>query len=229
MKTEETKELEKLLGIAVEEQEIPVITKYEDAEKAMDSYASAEMRIFERTAFVKARIELVMQRLEQLNAEDEKKKKTVAELLRGWGEAFVKKTKVKTVKFMRGQMSFKNVPKAVVVDDAQKASNEVIARRKSEEFTTKCGTVPMKAEIKIKEPEGVNALQVERATQEYLERIGKLGAEVKVKTEVGQREVAAFYEKTSILFEGCHVRPELENGTFKIEVIEGDTLISRVG
>jgi hypothetical protein len=218
MKTEETKELEKMLGITdAEEREIPSVNTYEDAEKAMDTYASAGHRILERTAFVRTRVEMVMNRLDQLNAEDEKKQKRAAEVLKEWGEGFVKKTKSKTIKMIHGQMSFKDVPEAVVVDDAEKVAQEILIKRESKDFTEKYGTVPMKVTVRFQEE---NTVEGARRAREAVEMLTASVPAAKVVTDVGQRELAEYYKRTGYLFEGCHVRPKLENASFKIEAAD---------
>lgn len=215
MKTTETQELEKLLGIVdTEEQEIIRINTYEDAEGAMGVYSAAQYRILERTTFVRERVEMVMNRLDQLNAEDEKRKVSATEVLREWGDGFVKKTKVKTIKLIHGQMSFKDVPEAVVVDDADKVSREILVKREDKDFTEKYGTVPLKIEIKFKEPgDPESTARIREAVDELANTI----QDSKVKVDVGQREILDFYKRTGFIFDGSHVRPKLENASFKIE------------
>lgn len=232
MKTEETRELEKLLGIEPEEteQEIPIITKYEDAENVMNTYAAANDRILERTVFVRDRVALVMQRLEQLNAEDEKKKKAASELLKGWGQKFIKQTKQKTVKLMRGEISFSDIPEAVVVDDEKKAVDHILKLREDKQIIAKQGTVPLKIEIKFKEHDDPEAIaRVRQATEKFIDSIiTDVSAgphdeyQVDPEVKVGQREIAAFYKKTGLILDGTHVRPKLQNANFKIKSIAGE-------
>lgn len=219
------RDLEKELGI---EETVPVekqteegyaITSYQDAEAAFTTYAEAMKRVETRNQWFTDRVAAARARLDEINKPDLDEIKRMKKALEPWGVEFQKTQKTKTVKLLRGEIAYRDLPEGAEIDNMEETVSAALSLAKP---ASKDPCIPVTFTIKLRSTDKADTLYaIKEEVDRFMGNLGALDIPIKeVNRSVNKSDVHKYVKKTKKIPAGSRVRPKLSNASVEFKILE---------